>query len=186
MASKEILGARYAKALWQTAKDEAEVKTWLPPLAACVELLESSPQLKQSLTSPQFSLQEKKAVLKDLCHSLKTDNTLSCFLNIVLEAGRIEALPAMLTILEENLLKASNTARAHVASALALNAAQQKQLCDALEQQTKKKIELELSIDPSLVAGIKVSLLGKTIDSSLSACLSGLSKKLKNNIEGNV
>ena len=89
-------------------------------------------------------------------------------------------------ILKEEVLRSTSAARALVKSAVALSAQQQKQLSEVLEAKTKKKIHLDLVVEPSLIAGIQVSVLGKTMDGSLAACLDGLARKLKDmHIEGN-
>ncbi|MDO4476178.1 MAG: ATP synthase F1 subunit delta [Lachnospiraceae bacterium] len=69
-------------------------------------------------------------------------------------------------------------AEAVVTSAVPLTEEQLKNLCTRLEKVSGKKVNLTGKVNPSLIAGLCVELDGQRLDGSVSARLTGISRKL--------
>jgi F-type H+-transporting ATPase subunit delta len=68
---------------------------------------------------------------------------------------------------------------AQAVSAVALDAGQHGELRAALEKATGRGVELQASVDPGVLGGLKVTLAGRTIDGTVRARLLALKRSLR-------
>ncbi len=176
------LGNRYAHAL-------ADVVTGgrspLRPDAALTELrsfeaaLESSPELKNALTSPAVPTARKRAVVARMAGFLALSKITQNFLFVLIDHRRIALLSEIIhsfeTIVDERL----GFARADVTSARELTAEQRTALTAELERLTGKRIRMRFSVDESLIGGA-VARIGSTVyDGSVRGQLQSLGRRLE-------
>jgi len=174
----ELVARRYAKALWLTAQNASEAGTWREPLGAFVGFMRSSPDLHQLVTSPVFSREEKWGVVSGILKQLKAPEGLSKFFHALLEAGRLDAVVIIARHFEALVDEALGEIVAEVESALPLTENQQKLITEKLEGVTHRKVKVMTVIRPELLAGIRVNVLGKTLDASLIANLNSMQNVL--------
>jgi F-type H+-transporting ATPase subunit delta len=66
-----------------------------------------------------------------------------------------------------------------VYAAVALDDAQKAALQSKLEKITGKTIRMEVKIDPSVIAGLRVEVDGELLDGTVQGRMSGISRKLE-------
>ena len=69
-----------------------------------------------------------------------------------------------------------------VVSAVALDAAQESELVGKLEKLTGKKIQLEKTVDPSVMGGIRLQMEGRQMDGTVKNKLDAIRSRLLHTI----
>jgi len=96
------------------------------------------------------------------------------FLAMLIENGRIELLPeiaAQFLLLKNG---AEGAADAEITSAFDLNAAQVTELVNTLEKKFSRKLNPNVTVDPSLIGGVRVVVGDEVLDTSVRAKLQQL------------
>ena len=178
MASVEVVAKRYSKALFELAGSTEVARSWIAPLDAVVDAVNTSPELANLLRSPAFSAENKWAVLSKLGEHVGAPKPFADYLRLLAEAQRTEALEAISADFKRSVLEAENSVEANVQTAIALSDAQTRQMQSLLEKAFGKKVTMIVISDSDLVAGLRVSIGGKTLDATLSSNLDLMNKEL--------
>ena len=177
--SASALTRRYAKALVELAVEEQAIDRYGEELATINAVLAREGLLRQLLDSPTLALEKKAAMLIDLAAALALSPRMSDFLGLVLSKGRISYLPQIEDTYRRLSDELSGVLRARVTSAVALDTAQQQAIGASLEKQTGKKVELNVSVDPQLLGGVKAEIGGRLFDGSVRTQLKRIEESLK-------
>ena len=78
------LPGRYAKALFDLAKEKKQMAGVASSLTSLVNLIQSSPVLKQAINNPTISCKDQTAALVEMCIHLKTPKIFQSFIVIFL------------------------------------------------------------------------------------------------------
>ena len=92
--------------------------------------------------------------------------------------NQLELLPEVAEKLTQAGFTATDPNLATVTSAVALEAKQKKALTNTLAQIFDHPIRLKTIVDPTLIGGLRISLGGKVIDTSLSGQLNQLNETI--------
>lgn len=178
----DVIARRYARALYDLAREEKLEDRLLAELQRLVASLEQSEEFKAVMESPLYDITLKKQILAQVGKQSELGAYMMNFLNILLEKDRFifvaDILDAYLEILDEM----SGKLRARVTSATALDAAQQQQIADALTKVVHKEVNVEVSVDPALIGGVIAEVEGMIYDGSVRTQLSKLKQGLKGEI----
>jgi F-type H+-transporting ATPase subunit delta len=178
-SSAAIIAKRYAKALWLHAEGNNEtIRAWIAPLTSLAKSIRDSRELTELVRSPSFTTEERWNVLSQVAKTLGANDHLVRFLNNVVASGRAPALPAIAEELKQHLLAQENSVEATVETAIALNDASTKQIASVVEKMVGKKVLLTTVLNPELLAGIRIHVMGKTLDASLVSSLDLMNKQL--------
>ena len=99
---------------------------------------------------------------------------------LLLERGRIAALPAVARAYEEMCDDKLGRVRALVKSAQPLDIASETAIRKALEKRTGKKVIMTTVVEPALVGGVVAHVAGMVLDGTVSARLDALKHRLLN------
>jgi F-type H+-transporting ATPase subunit delta len=171
---------RYARALFQIGVDAGTFEALGQELADLAALFDESVELRQTLENPVFKPGEKRAILEKLLPRVTPSITVQRFALLLLERGRIRALPAIARAYRGMVDQHSGRVRATVTSAQPLGAAELDRVRRALEQRTQKKVMLESQVDPSLIGGLVARVGDLVLDGSVRTQLATLREKLLN------
>ena len=166
---------RYADALFELAREQGE----LDRIGRDVEFLgeELADQASSSwLFDARVSLDDKRAQLGKLTphiHSL-TDN----FVNLLVDKRRLEVLRDLPLAFRRCLLAERGAVEGVVESARPLGDGEMAQLAATLGGLLRKDVLLESRLEPDLLAGVRVLVANKMIDSSARGRLEGLRQGL--------
>jgi F-type H+-transporting ATPase subunit delta len=169
---------RYAKALLDVAVKESDPAAIERDLAGIVDAMSGHAELRRVLTSPGTPQAARVNVVKALAQRAGVQMPVAKLLAMLAERGRLELLPEMLDVYRERLLAHANVVRATVTSATPLAADQVQQLEASLSGLTGKKVQLETTVDPSIIGGV-VTRIGSTVyDGSIRTQLQKMKQQL--------
>lgn len=169
---------RYAKALLSIGVERQSYDALNKELERAAETFQRSPELKTTLENPVFSLAKRRLILDELARRLGLSKLVRNFLMLLLDKGRIDALPEIARAHRALVDEHAGRLRASVTSARPLDPRLELRLKTALERQSHKIILLEKRQDPSIVGGLVTQLGDLVFDGSVRAQLEGLRHRL--------
>ncbi len=170
MAELATIARPYADALFKAqGSDLATTAVWLDRLAALAE----NAQLLQFADSPKVDVAQVFDVMADVASK---DNGLlpeaaRNFLRIVIENGRLSALPEIASQFRSLKNAAGGTTDAVVFSAFPMDEQALSEVAAALEQRFGRKLDVKVELDPSLIGGIRAVVGDEVLDTSVKARL---------------
>jgi F-type H+-transporting ATPase subunit delta len=173
------VGARYAQALFDLAKDAGQVAAVEADLKSLKALSAESVDLRALIASPVFKAEDKAKGLAAIADRAEFSPLTKKFLGFVAAQRRVSALPAIITSYEALSVAFRGVVAAQVTTAVALSAAQSKGLKAALRQALGKDPEIETRVDPAILGGLKVRVGSRLYDASLKSKLDSLKFALK-------
>jgi F-type H+-transporting ATPase subunit delta len=171
---------RYARALFQIGVDAGTFEALGQELSDLADLFAGSPELRQALENPVFKPSEKRAIVQKILPRVTPSPIVQSFALLLLERGRIRALPAIARAYRELGDQHAGRVRATVTSAQPLAAADLERVRQSLEQRTHKKVMVESQVDPSLIGGLVARVGDLVLDGSVRTQLASLREKLLN------
>jgi len=172
MAQLITLARPYAKAVFDAAQDQNAVDLWDQALAFAAKVA-ADPQVKIILANPGLSEQRKAELFAD-CFEEQPPEALRNFLLILAENKRLALLPAVSELFILLRADLERTVKLKVSTAFEMTAEQQQKLIDALSRKLERKVELESSMDQSLIGGVVVRAGDLVIDASVRGKLAKL------------
>jgi F-type H+-transporting ATPase subunit delta len=173
------VGARYAQALFELAKDQGELATVGSDLKSLKTMCAGSADLRALVFSPAFSAETKGKGLAAVAEAAKLSTTTQKFLGLLAANRRASALLAVITDFERLAAEDRGAVSAEVTTALPLTEAQTRSLAAALRLALGKDPEIETRVDPAILGGLKVRVGSRLYDASLKSRLNSLKFALK-------
>ncbi|GAB5390449.1 MAG: F0F1 ATP synthase subunit delta [Alphaproteobacteria bacterium] len=173
------LAGRYAVALLELAEDKKAVDKVEKDLAALKEMIDGSMELYDTLRSPMLSSDEGAGVVAKLAKKAKFNALTANFLGVVARNGRLFALPGIISAFTAELAHRRGEMVAEVKAATKLSKKQEKDLADAIKKAVGSKVQIDLTVDPSLLGGLVVKVGSRLIDSSLATRMTKLKHSMK-------
>lgn len=157
----------YAKALMSLAQSNDLTERFGEDVNFLLELLKSSEELRQFLSSPLTKADVKKAVLRQLAGEQVHPYVLS-FLMLLVDRGRIFFLESVCQQYRALQRQLNQVVLAEVVSAVELNEAQQEAVRQKVLAMTDaRQVDLEHQIDPDLIGGVIIKVGSQVVDASL-------------------
>jgi F-type H+-transporting ATPase subunit delta len=156
----------YARAILAIARAEDRVAPVEDDLFRFARALEGSEALRVALTDPQLPLERRVAVVEQLTAG-KALALSSALLGMLIGAGRVNDLSAVVDRFVELAAQAREREVAEVRSAIELDDAQVARLAEALGRATGKAVEVKVIIDPSVLGGLVARIGDTVIDGSV-------------------
>lgn len=155
----------YANALYVLASEQNQVEQIGQQLADLVNLVDQVDQMKAFLKHPSIQRSQKEQVL--LACLPDQEGLLARFMKILAQMNQANDLEKLYMNYQEEVRQAQGIQLVKVTSAKQLDTAFVEQLKALLEKKLSQKIELKLEIDPSVVAGLKISGKEFVLDNTL-------------------
>lgn len=172
----------YAKALFETAREarvsNQEMSALEDQLGEMQKLLEVSKEGRVALLGPATSSKEKSAVVGEFAKRAGFSKLVSQFLALLARKGRLELLSEIRDAFEAVRLEAEGGILGQLVSADPMDSADTEGLARAFEQKLGKRVAFRTSVDPTLLAGMKVTVNGVTYDGTLRSQLQRLRDRL--------
>jgi len=169
---------RYANALADVALAQGAAARVMQQLGDFTSAYESSSELRNFLASPAVSKTEKRSVAGKIATRLGANNIVSNLLFVVIDHRRTHELPEIFQSFQEVVRARQGIAEAEVFSPTALNDAQKKEMTQALEKLTGKKVEAKFSLDAKLLGGALIRVGDTIYDGSLRNRLDVMRERL--------
>jgi len=176
MAETSTLARPYAQAIFNLAKADNTLKAWSETLAVLKEITADDSMI-ELINNPDVSDEQCIALIIDIC-SGKLNEQEHNFLKITAENGRLEVIPTIADSFEALRAEEEGSIEAHVISAYAVNATQQKSIAAALKKRLGREITITTQIDKSLLGGIIIRAGDIVIDGSAKSQLEKITLSL--------
>jgi F-type H+-transporting ATPase subunit delta len=171
--------ARYARALFDVARKEADVEQVQRDVEAFAGLVRTNAALAQTFGNPAIPVAKKRAIVEALlARSGKIAPVVAKLLLLLASRDRLVLLPEMAAAYRERVLDHLQVVRGEVRSAIPLTPDRIKALERSLAIATGRRVMLDATVDPSIVGGV-VTRLGSTVfDGSVTTQLEKLKETL--------
>jgi F-type H+-transporting ATPase subunit delta len=171
MAELATVARPYAEALFRVAK-QGDLNTW-SNLVSELTQVGSHPDVQAFAANPNVKSADILAVLTS---AVKTPVTAEAnnFLNMLVENNRVSLLPEIGAQFQVLKNADAGAADASIYSAFDLSADQVSQLVGTLEKKFGRKLNPTVTVDPSLIGGVRVVVGDEVLDTSVRAKLQQL------------
>lgn len=166
----------YVFSLSSSVKSVSHADKVCSQLNEFAKLLKSSEQLNSSLCSPIVAKSAKSLIVEEIVKKNKFDALLKDFLNILVKHNRFSVFSSIAEEFSKLLAENSGIKNVTVSSAKKLSSSDVKSVQKLLEGELNGKINLEVSVDESLIGGIIVQYDSILIDCSLKGALDKISR----------
>jgi F-type H+-transporting ATPase subunit delta len=164
---------RYARAIIETAADTGAVRE---ELAAIAGALKSHPALAEAFSNPGVPAANKKAIFSSVFVGLSAP--LPRLFEMLIDGARMGLIHEIVDRYRDEWNARNNVHAARVITALTLDPDASAQVKKAIEAAVKGSVEMETSVDPSLLGGLKVEVDGHLFDGTVRARLKALRQHL--------
>ena len=171
----------YAQALYDLAKEEGLGKSILEELCVLKGVFADTPQYGKLLSTPNIPKQERCGILDETFRGKVHPYVLN-FLKILTEKGYIRQFPDCCDAYRGFYNEDNGILVVKAQSAVALTDAQKQKLTEKLAATTGKAVDLQCSIDPAVLGGLRLSYDGKQVDGTVKSRLDAIGKLLKNTV----
>ena len=172
-----VVGDRYAESLFDLAKEENKVTQYLDDIKLVGEVLDSDPQIVQFFNHVLIE-NDKKIQLLDQSFKGNVDQYVLNFLKLLVQSRRIRYIDDIV----KSYIKLSNQylgiEEGMIYTPYELTDQQIQDIEKAISQKEIKKVTLKVSIDPSLLGGIKVQISNRIYDGTIKNKVEMLKKEL--------
>ena len=176
--ARSAAARRYAKALFELAKESGRVAEIGGELASIGDLLEGNPELHNVLFRPLHPVAQRRAVLDGVTERLGASPTVRSFFSLLIDQRRLVDFPAIRDEFERLASEDAGIRRAELVSAGALRDDQLERLRRALSNRTGSEVEITVRVDPSLLGGVIAKVGDLVFDGSLRTQLRQLRANL--------
>ena len=172
-----VVGDRYAESLFDLAKEENQVTQYLDDIKLVGEVLDSDPQIVQFFNHVLIE-NDKKIQLLDQSFKGNVDQYVLNFLKLLVQSRRIRYIDDIV----KSYINLSNQylgiEEGMIYTPYELTDQQIQDIEKAISQKENKKVTLKVSIDPSLLGGIKVQIANRIYDGTIKNNVEMLKKEL--------
>jgi F-type H+-transporting ATPase subunit delta len=168
------IAKRYARAFYEIAAEESRLEKYYQELASFAAIINDNKDLKDFLANPVFDQNEKKSVVESILQKTDISGITANFLKLLADKQRIIILSDIVDCYRELMDEALKTVRASVKTAFPLPAELVQQLQEGLETQTRKKVDMTIIEEPSLLGGIVVRVGDTVYDNSIRTQLTNI------------
>ncbi|TDK41303.1 F0F1 ATP synthase subunit delta [Antarcticimicrobium luteum] len=173
------IAERYATAIFEIAKennDLAGLETGLNDLAAA---LDGSAELRDLMSSPIYSRAEQERAITAVAEKMGIAEVLRKSLALMAQKRRLFVVPQLIAALRALIAEDRGEVTADVVSAKALTKAQTEKLAKTLTARVGKTVNVNATVDESLIGGLVVKVGSKMIDTSIRSKLDSLQNAMK-------
>jgi F-type H+-transporting ATPase subunit delta len=176
MAEEDRVSA-YATALFEVARAEGSLERVEAELYQVARAIESNDELRSKLTDQALPVELRQGIVEDLLEG-RAQPVTKFLVSFVVGAGRARDLPKIIDRMVQRTAEDRAEALAEVRSAIPLDDDQQRRLADALSARTGKKVQVMVTVDPSILGGIVATIGDTVIDGSIRRRLEQLKESL--------
>ncbi|MCY4418993.1 MAG: ATP synthase F1 subunit delta [Cytophagales bacterium] len=173
----QVVTARYAKALFEIARQEKIVPILEKEAQTLSELLKESEDLNKFLASPVMPTYQKRTVARSLWDQ-RIHKLLFQLIDLLVCKRRENLLKDILKQFLQMCFKDRGLIQVQFRSAEPLSETHTKEIQQKLKTILKKEIELIHEVQPELLGGFVLRIGNKEMDKSLSAQLSRIKQHL--------
>ena len=177
MAEPSTIARPYAEAAFRLADSQGKLADWSAALANLAAVAADA-RMRAAVGDPNLSAAKVAGMFISIL-SGKLSGEAENFVRVLAENGRLDVVGEIRDQYEALKNAREGVVEAEVISAFELDQAQIADLVGRLEKKTGRKVKAKVSVDKSLIGGVKVVIGDKVIDGSARAQLGALEIAIK-------
>ena len=171
------LAREYGEGLFELAQDEQLLDVIGEQMNVLRDVFKANPEFIRLLESHALTKAERLDVA-DRTFRGQAHIYLLNFIKILIERGALDAFSDCAAHYHARYCETMGIAEADVVSASALDERQKNALIEKLSQMSGKTVRLRVSIDPSVIGGLRVDMNGHRYDNTISHRLDLMRRRL--------
>jgi F-type H+-transporting ATPase subunit delta len=177
MAEPSTIARPYAEAAFRLADAQGKLADWSATLAN-LSSVAADARVQAAIGDPNISAAKVAGLFISILQGKLTGEGEN-FVRVLAENGRLDVLGEIRVQYEVLKNEREGVVEAEVYSAFDMDPAQVADLVSRLEKKTGRKVRARVSVDKSLIGGVKIVMGDKVIDGSARAQLAALETALK-------
>ena len=173
------IALRYASALFGLANEQDDLPTLEQNVGKLEDSIAESVDLNRLISSPIYSRGDQQSAITAVAIKLGLSSIMTNTLSLMAAKRRLFVVPTFLTVLSELIADSKNEITADVVSATSLSKSQLENLAKALKASFGKDININSTVDKSLIGGMTVKVGSRMIDTTILAKLNSLQNIMK-------
>ncbi|MEO0677440.1 MAG: F0F1 ATP synthase subunit delta [Pseudomonadota bacterium] len=173
------IAGRYATAVFELAKEGKDLKSLEADVSALAEAMEASDDLRGFFSSPVYTREEMGQAAVAIAEKAGFSETMKNTLALMAQNRRLFAVPNFVARVKELIAEEKGEVTAEVTTAKALTKTQADKLAKTLKAQVGKDVNVEASVDESLIGGMIVKVGSRMVDTSIKSKLAALQNTMK-------
>ena len=176
--SAAAIAGRYARAVLEIAKERDQVKALCKELRTYADCYEQSAELRAIEMAPELSDERRKQIIDEIGERLGVSETVKSTVSLLAARNRLAILPDLAEQLAELADEHLGVVRASVRAARRLPDSYLRRLEAKIADATGKRVLLDFTEDPSLIAGVVTKVGDRVVDGSIRGKLDRLAASL--------
>ena len=173
------LAARYAKALFELAKEKTEIDSTEEDLIALGAMLDGSSELNRLILSPVMSRVEQGTAMAAVAEKAGLGGLTKNFIGLLARNRRLFVLRQIIQSFLDLCASDRGNVTAEVISATPLNGPQLSAIANQLSRSIGKNAVVQSRVDEDLLGGLIVKMGSRMVDNSLRSKLERMKLVLK-------
>ena len=175
MSQPLTLARPYARAAFELASSAGALGDWAGKLAFAAQAA-ADPQVRALFGNPRVGPSELASLF--LRDGEPVDSPFAGFVKLLADNHRLEALPEIAALFEQRKREAEKILQVRVRTAAPIDAGETEKLKNALKRRFGRDIELEQTVDPTVLGGAVIDAGDVVIDGSVRGRLHQLEAAL--------
>ncbi|MDO4966861.1 MAG: ATP synthase F1 subunit delta [Lachnospiraceae bacterium] len=174
----KLVSKTYGDALFELATDENKIDSLFEEAKALKEILDANDDFRKMMNHPQISREEKEKVMEDVFKG-RASEEMTGFLRLLIVNGRFVEIDSILDYFIAEVKEFKKIGVAYVTTPLPLSDKQKSDVESKLLNTTSyETMEMNYSVDASLIGGMTIRIKDRVVDSSVKSKLDKLTKEL--------
>lgn len=175
----KLVESVYGDALFELAVEENAVGDYENEARALIKVLDENPDFLQMMAHPNIDKEEKLQTVETIFKG-RTKDEIVGLLRMIVEKNHFEKTRGVFTYFIARAMEYQNVGVAFVTTPLNLSDAKKKEVEEKLLETTKyQSFEMNYTVDPTLIGGMKIQIGDRVVDSSVKTKLDKLQQDLK-------
>ena len=173
------IASRYATAIFELARDEGALDQVRSDADALASALKDSEEFRDLIHSPLYSRDEQQKAIGAIAEKMGLHQITANTLRLMASKRRLFVLRGLIAELREMIAREKGEITADVTAATELSDEQRGKLAETLKASVGRDVNINLSVDESLIGGLVVKVGSKMIDTSIKSKLAALQNTMK-------
>jgi F-type H+-transporting ATPase subunit delta len=177
LAEPSTIARPYAEAAFRLADAQGKLTDWSATLAN-LSAVAADGRVRAAIDDPNLPAAKVAGLIISILAGKLTGETEN-FVRVLAENGRLDVLAEIRSQYEALKNDREGVVEAEISTAFDMDQAQLADLVARLEKRTGRKVKARVSVDKSLIGGVKIAIGDQVIDGSARAQLAALETALK-------
>jgi len=174
----KLISKTYGDALFNLAIERGTMDTLMEEAVAVRDSMASNKELFKFLNNPGIESDEKEKVVENV-YSRFVSRDMVGFIHTIVEKGRHNEIVAIMNYFIDAVKEFKKIGVVYVTTPIALSDDEKKKIYDRVLATTDYvTLEIDYTIDESLIGGMIIRIKDKVVDSSIKTKLSNIRKEL--------